>query len=323
MASDERKQIALDAIRTRTELFRSAVAEASDQLRGLLAGTGNVTEDQSVSLGKFAQGRVNVDRFASFAPKAARIDAGAEAPIRAAQEVLKSSLAEGDELFVLRKVEGQSLSRRIRHRLGSIGRVFAAARVIELAKRGNYKEEEHAAMLENLPFPEWNSAERALAPGLVIESSGADFTPSAIVPFLDESSKFVFNVDGDAPAAALSRVISPGAFVQQETGDSALDAFSEFDGMAVAALLPEGAVSFVHDPSAGETSYERFVSLEFPKEVRKRAIGGISVAQQAQDYALLESLSIVPVPTGDAASDPAGKLSAWLLSQSDLSGSSA
>ena len=69
MASDGRTQIALDAIRTRTELFRSAVAEASDQVRGLLAGTGNVAEDQSVALGKFAQGRVNIDRFASFAPK--------------------------------------------------------------------------------------------------------------------------------------------------------------------------------------------------------------------------------------------------------------
>jgi len=145
MASDERKQIALDAIRTRTELFRSAVAAASDQVRGLLTGTGNVAEDQSVALGKFAQGRVDIDRFATFAPKAKRIDAGAEAPIRAAQEVLKSLLAEGDELFILRKVEGQPLSSRIPHRLGSIGRVFAAARVIELAKRGKYRDEQHAA----------------------------------------------------------------------------------------------------------------------------------------------------------------------------------
>jgi hypothetical protein len=88
-------------------------------------------------------------------------------------------------------------------------------------------------------------------------------------------------------------------------------------------LVSPNAASFIHDPSAGETSYERFVSLEFPKEVKKLAIGGISVAQQAEDYALLESLAVVPVPTGDAASDPAGKLSAWLLSQSDLSGSSA
>jgi len=322
MASDERKQIALDAIGSQAELFRSAVAAAADQVRGLLVGTGNVAEDQSVALGKFAQGRVDFDRFASFAPRAARIDAEAETPIRAAQDVLKSLLAQGDELFVLQVEEGKNLSCQIRRKLASIGRVFAAARVIDLAKRGQHKEE-HAAMLEDFPFTKWNSSERALAPGLVVELSGADFKPSTIVPFLDVNTKFVFIVEGDAPAAALSRVISPAVFVQQEIGDAALDAFSEFDGMAVAAMLPADAVSFVHDPSAGETSYERFVSLEFPKEVRKRAIGGISAAQQAQDYALLESLSLVPVPTGDAASDPAGKLSAWLLSQSDLSGSSA
>jgi len=323
MASDDRTQIALDAIRTRTELFRSAVAAASDQVRGLLTGTGNVTDDQTVALGKFAQGRVNIDRFASFAPKAARIDSAAEAPIRAAQEVLKSLLAQGDDLFVLQIEEGKDLSRKLGKRLAYIGRAFSAAHVIDLVKRGQYSDEKHAAMLEKHPFRKWNKSERALAPGLVIELNGAEFTPSRIVPYLDEHSKFVFKVEGDAPPAALSRVISPGAFVQQETGDAALEAFAEFEGTAVAALLPSNAASFVHDPSAGETTYERFVSLKFPSEVKKLAIGGISPAQQAQDYALLESLSVVPVPTGDAALDPAGKLSAWLLSQSDLSGSSA
>jgi hypothetical protein len=149
--------------------------------------------------------------------------------------------------------------------------------------------------------------------------SGADFKPSAIVPLLDTNMKIVFNVSGDAPAAALSRVISPGVFVQQETGNSALEAFSAFKGIAVAAFLPPTAVSFIHDPSSGSTSYERFVSLTFPKEVRKRAVGGISPAQQAEDYTLLESLSVPPEIAGEAASDPAGKLSAWLLSQTDLS----
>ncbi|NCF63949.1 MAG: hypothetical protein GWP58_13945 [Gammaproteobacteria bacterium] len=323
MASDERKQIALDAIRSRVELFQSAVTTTADQVRGLLSGTGDVEADQSVALGLFAQGRVNVDRFASFAPKSLRIDSAAEAPIRAAQEVLKSLLAQGDELFVLQIEEGKDLSLQISRRLASIGRAFAAAHVVDLAKRGKYSDDEHATLLEKYPFKRWTSSERALAPALVIELSGADFQPSVIVPFLDGNTKYLFNVDGIAPAAALSRVISPGVFVQQETGDAALEAFSDCEGVAVAALLPEDAVSFVHDPSAGETSHERFVSLQFPKEVRKRTIGGISPAQQAQDYALLESLSVLAVPTGDAASDPAGKLSAWLISQSDLSGSSA
>ena len=78
----------------------------------------------------------------------------------------------------------------------------------------------------------------------MIELTGADFKPALIVPYLDEHSKFVFNVNGDAPAAALSRVISPGVFVQQETGDAALDAFAAFEGTAVAALLPDTAVEF-------------------------------------------------------------------------------
>jgi len=319
MPSEERREIALDAIRSRVESFRSAIVASTDQVRGLLAGTGNVAEDQSVALGLFAEGRVNVDRFASFAPKAARIDTGAEVPIRAAQKVFKSLLAEGDNLFVLKVKEGQGLSCNVGSRLSLIGRVFAAARVIALAKRGKYIETEHAAMLENFPFSMWSNSERLLAPALAIELAGADFKPSTIVPFLDGNIKLVFNVDGDAPAAALSRAVSPGVFVQQETGDAALEAFSAYEGTAVAALLPRNAVSFVHDPSAGATTYQRFISVSFPKEVRKRSIGGISAAQQAEDYALLESQAVVPVPTGDAASDPAGKLSAWLLSQTDSS----
>ena len=319
MPSDERRGIALDAIRPRAELFRSAVAVAADQVRGLLAGSGNTVDDQKVALGFFARGKVDVDRFASFAPQAARIDAAAETPIRAAYEVLTTLLAEGDELFVLQLEEGKELGRQLGIRLAEIGRAFAAARVIDLAKSGAYKEDKHAATLDEFPFSMWNSSERALAPALVIELSGADFKPSAIVPFLDANIKFVFNLDGDAPAAALSRVVSPTVFVQQETGNAALETFSTFDGMAVAALLPASAVSFVHDPSAGSTTVERFVSVVFPKEVKKRAIGSLSPTQQAEDYALLESMSVALAATGDAASDPAGKLSAWLLNQTDLS----
>ena len=112
------------------------------------------------------------------------------------------------------------LGRQVGIRLADIGCAFAAARVIELAKSGAYKEDKHAATLDEFPFSMWNSSERALAPALVIELSGADFKPSAIVPFLDANIKFVFNLDGDAPAAALSRVVSPTVFVQQETGNA-------------------------------------------------------------------------------------------------------
>jgi hypothetical protein len=301
MPSEERKGIALDAIRPRIEMFQAAVAKTTDQVRGLLEGTGDVEGDQSASLGFFARGRVNTERFSSFTRKSAKIDAAAEGPVRASHDVLRDLLAQGDGLFVLTLQEGDDVGGKVAEKLAEIGRAFAAAHVIELATRGQYREDDHAAMLERYPFRRWSRAERALAPGLVIELSGADLTAASVVPFLDRDMKVVFNVEGDAPAAALARVISPGTFVQQETGDAALE-----------------AVSFVHDPAAGETTYERFVSLTFPREVRKRSIGGISAAQQAEDYALLETLSVVPAPSGEAAADPAGKLSAWLLSQADL-----
>ncbi len=323
MPSEERKELALQAIRPRIDVFQSALTVTINQVQALLVGAGESSEDQSAALGKFAQGKVDFGRFASFTRRSAHIEPETAGPVRTAHEVLKSLLAQGDDLFILETKPGEALAEQVGARLAHIGRAFAAARVVDLAKSGAYKEDKHAITLSGFPYAQWNSSERALAPGMLIEVPGEDFTPSAIVPLLDANMKIVFNVLGDAPAAALSRVISPGVFVQQEIADANLDAFAAYKGIAVAAYLPETAVSFVHDPSAGTTVYDHFVSLTFPKEVRKRAIGGISPAQQAEDYALLESLAVPPELQGDAASDPAGKLSAWLLSQTNLSDLSA
>jgi hypothetical protein len=323
MPSEERKALALEAVRSRIEQFHSALTITANQVRGLLASSDNTEADKEEALGQFARGKMDMERFNSFTQNAPTINSSSEAPIRAAEEVLKSLLDQGDDLFIIRTEEGKGLGHQLSVRLASIGRAFAAARIVDLAKNGAYKEDKHAATLKRFPYALWNSTERALAPALVVEVSGADFKPSAIVPLLDTNMKMVFNVTGDAPAGALSRVLSPRVFVQQETGDAKLESFAAFDGIAVAAYLPSTAVSFVHDPSAGSTTYERFVTIEFPSEVRKRQIGGISPAQQAEDYTLLESLSVPPEIAGEAATDPAGKLSAWLLSQTDLSGLSA
>ena len=323
MQFEEQKACALDAVRSRIDQFHSALTVTAEQVRGMLAGSGDIEADRSETLGHFAKGKMDMDRFNSFARKAPRINTEAEAPVRAAQEVLKSLLAEGDDLFIINMTEGRGLGHSLSVRLASIGRAFAAARIVDLAKNGAYKEDKHAATLERFPYAQWNSSERAMAPALMVNVSGEDFKPSSVVPLLDTNMKIIFNVSGDAPAAALSRVISPRVFVQQINGEPDLKAFSEYKGIAVAAFLPETAVSFVHDPSAGSTTYERFVSITFPKEVRKRPVGGISPAQQAEDYSLLESLSVPPEIAGEATSDPAGKLSAWLLSQTNLADLSA
>jgi hypothetical protein len=323
MPSEQHRELALQAIRSRIERFNAVLTNTTDQVRGMLAGSDNAGDDQSVALGFFAKGRMDIDRFNALVGKEARIEVSAEAPIRLAQEVLTSLLAQGDDLYVLNVEQGDELGRKVKARLASIGTAFAAARVIELARNNRYREEEHSAILQSFPYAMWNSSERALAPALVIEVAGGDFRPSEVIPMLDNTMKIVFVVRGDAPPAALSRVISPGVFVQQETGDDALDAFAAFEGIAVAAFVPSTAASFVHDPAAGSIVFDRFTAVTFPKEVQKRAIGSISPSQQAEDYTLLESLSVPPEVEGDAASDPAGKLSAWLLSQTDLSNLSA
>ncbi len=286
MPSEDRTGIALEAIRPRAELFHSALATTMEQIRGLLAGTGESPEDQTIALGNFASGHVDVQRFSAFTRQATKVEPTAELPIRAAQRALDDLLHMGDNLFVLKLAEGANLGAEVAERLKTIGNAFSAAHVADLAKRNQFREEKHAHLLDGLAYANWSQAERALAPGLVIELGGAEFTPAQAAPYLD----------------------------------AGLEAFSAWEGTAVAALLPEGAVTFVHDPAAGETTYERFTTLDLPKEIRKRAIGGISARQQAEDLELLEALAVVPTPTGEAASDPAGKLSAWLLSQTSLAG---
>ena len=320
MPSEDRTGIAVDAIRPRVELYHSAIAATTEQIRGLLAGTGESPEDHTIALGNFAAGHVDVERFSAFTRQAAKVEPSAELPIRAAQRALEDLLHMGDSLFVLKLIEGANLGAQVDERLATIGKAFSAAHVVELAKRGEYQEEQHGPLLGGLAYADWSQAERAMAPGLVIELGGADFTPAQVAPYLDAGMKMVFVVEGDAPAAALARLVTPGLFVQQTSEESGLEALAAWEDTAVAALLPKGAVTFVHDPAAGETTYERFTTLDLPKEIRKRSIGGISAGQQAEDLELLEALAVVPSPTGAAASDPAGKLSAWLLSQPSLAG---
>ena len=94
MPSEDRKGIALEAIRPGIERFHAAVAKTTEQISGLLAGAGGTPDDQTAALGFFARGKVDIDRFSAFTPKSARIDQAAEGPTRAAQEVLDSLLGE-------------------------------------------------------------------------------------------------------------------------------------------------------------------------------------------------------------------------------------
>jgi hypothetical protein len=66
MPFNEKTAIALEAIRPRKERFLSAIAATTEEVRGLLSGTGESSEDQTIALGNFAHGHVDAERFAAF-----------------------------------------------------------------------------------------------------------------------------------------------------------------------------------------------------------------------------------------------------------------
>ena len=110
--------------------------------------------------------------------------------------------------------------------------------------------------------------------------------------------------------------------------------FAAWDGPGIAALGPDEAAQFVHDPSAGAAPWQRLTLTAKPEGAPRRAIAGLSVAQQADELQLLEILAAAPAapaplagpthagPVAGAparAADPADRLAAWLLDQADLS----
>jgi hypothetical protein len=100
----------------------------------------------------------------------------------------------------------------------------------------------------------------------------------------------------------------------------------------VAALVPDSATRFVHDPAVGAVLHDRLTVHHAPQERPRKALGGISATQQVEELEQLTALSTHPVsapapPSTEPESAPApvvpasqaDKLAAWLISQADLS----
>ena len=140
--------------------------------------------------------------------------------------------------------------------------------------------------------------------------------------------KIVLLVNGDAPPAALVRLITPRTFVLQATDAKELGRVAAAEPPAIAALLPEGAASFVHDPALGERFGDRLTVHRIPDTPPRKKLGGISARQQLEELEQLRalaSLSEAPAAPELATSSHAqmtsvDKLASWLLSQTDLSG---
>jgi len=327
MPSDDRARLALEALAGPVQAFRSTLARTADEVAQLVQVHSATRETRSVrfaaELGPFARGRISTERFAALLETQPRVNGAAAEVVRRAHGTLKGLLERGDDLFRLSLDGKLSLHDAVAARLADLGRAFGAARVARDVQ-AQLPPDRHAPALERFPFAQWNRAERRLAPPLVVEARGADLLAAGLAEFLDGRVKLVLVVTGDASPAPLARLIAPRTYVQQTGAASDLAGLASWDGPAVAALVPSGACRFLHDPQAGRTTPERLRIDHLPAEPPRKGIDGISAAQQADELAMLQSLSQpAGIPAGaqsggTAPADPAAQLAAWLLAQTDL-----
>ena len=334
MPSDERMDIALRSLTGAIENYHSAVVTTAEEVRGYLAShqPASTSRDEyvAVSLGSFAASRVDVGRFATLLGDSTGEDASIQQKVEGAYAILNELATGGDDLFRLDVRSGTRLGDAVSERLSQIGRAFAAGRIAGMATRGSLNSGNNK-LLGPLEFDGWSSAERLVAPPLAVEIDGADLRAGELAEYLDGNVKIVLVVRGESAPAPLVRLVSPSVFVVQTTDETGLDRFASYQGPAIAALVPESAARFIHDPSAGEGPGQRLEVLYLPEAAPKKAVGGISVRQQVDELEQLKALAGCvggavgpaereePVAEQIVSDHPVDKLAAWLLSQADLS----
>jgi hypothetical protein len=331
MPSDQRVPQALAALAQPIAEFRTlalgALAQAESHLGALAADPDARSAGARAELGAFADGRVDAAGFAALFPNAARTDASSASALRRAVNTLRAVRDRGEELFVVKVPENGRLGATVDAALAEAGRALGAVVVSELVRGGRYRAAEHERLLDVFEFHNWNRAERRFAPPLIVALDGAALHAGDLADFADGHVKLVLVVRGACPPAPLARCITPGTLVLQSVDGVGLDRVASCDGPAIAALVPDGAAQFLHDPLGGRESWQRLAVRHLP-EAPKKPIGGMSAWQMGEDLRLLGDLARTPfaVPSGaggPAASaigstDAADRLAHWLLGQSGL-----
>jgi hypothetical protein len=327
--------LARKALAEPLEVFLGALTEAVEQLRtdlSALLDPDQPPDPDRTGLGPFARDRIDPVRFVALLQQREPVDVEAEDRIRRAHDILSSFAASDSPPWMVDVEPGGDLRGAVTRALDGVGRVFAAARLAELSRKGRFDENQHAEVLESVPFSHWTSGERRLAPPLIVEVDGADLRVAGLADLLEGSLRIVLVVRGDAPPAPLARLVSPGTLVLQTVEAAELDPVARWSGPSVAALLPESAARFIHDPARGDALSDRLVAHGLPGDP-KAALGEISVNRQVEDLRHLSMLVEAATPATpasppladtpaaqapSAAAAPADHLAAWLLSQANL-----
>ena len=325
MPSDRRVTRALDLLAPSIEQYRAAVAITLEQVRGrLAAGRSDVdagSHGLKQQLGPFAAARVDTVRLAAALGNRDALDAQELNRLQDAVTALQSVIERGTDLFHVAVPPGENLGVCVSSQLAAIGRAFAAARIAAAANRGAAGEFDEAVALSGFPFAEWSTAERTLAPPLVVTLNGADVNAGALAPLLDGAQKLLLIVEGACAPAPLVRLVSPGVLVIQAHDLEELACAATWQGPAVCALVPRSAACFVHDPATAT------LSVQSTGDEPVKRVGGLTAAQQADELRQLELLAVrsvsdtpnpesrIPSPhSGDAVD----RLAAWLLREANL-----
>ena len=330
MRSDPRLQQALLALAQPIAEFRAIIDDAISQADAFIAAqhasAPQRAERAAVSLGHFADGRINAAGFAALFPPVAAVSPSAIAALEQALTVFHEVRDRGDDIFVIDVPLGRRLGVEVDHALATIGSAFGAVVLAEVVRSGRYTSE-HARLLQSREFRSWNKTERRFAPPLVVLVNGADLQSGAIMGFVDGREKIVLVVCEASPPAPLARCITPGTFVLQTVDGSGLDRMAAFNGPAVAAIVPAGAAAFMHDPVGGKDPWQRMTIKSIPA-TPKKSIGGQSIWQMSEDLQVIADLAATPfiipaVGNGSAgsaagATDAAEKIAAWLVGQAGL-----
>jgi hypothetical protein len=295
MPSDEWMEIALRALAGAVEKYHSAVVTTAEEVRGYLASHQPANERRgeavAVGLGNFAAGRIDIDKFSVLAGDSGAADPALIEKVEGAYKILSEIASGGDGIYRVDVRPGGRLGDAVANRLSDVGRAFAAGRVAGMATKGSLNAGNNDRQLGPLDFEVWNSAERQVAPPLAVEIDGADVRAGELAEFLDGNVKIVLVVRGDSSPAPLVRLISPSVFVAQTSDEAGLDHFAEYEGPAVAAIVPESAARFVHDPTAGQGPWDRLEVSYVPEDAPKRPVGGISIRQQIDELEQLKALA--------------------------------
>jgi hypothetical protein len=334
MPSDDNDARILEVLGGQVTAFESAIAATAEEVRVSLEaqkGSGNGRPSEAgADLGLFAVGRIDAERFAALAYAPRALDHLSVSRIEHVFATLSRLIERKHGLLRVDVAPGGNLRDTVAKGLADVGRAFGAARVFDLSRAGRFEPIAHAGLTQAFRFEHWSRTERRRAPPLIVHVDGADLYPGGLGDFLDGTVKIVLVISGPAPPAPLVRLISPNTFVMQTTDVEELARLASWSGPGVAALMPEGAARFVHDPGGGPELWKRLTVAHLPAAPRAR-VGGHSVAQQAEALAQLKALATrppepegPPVPAAASPSDAVGsqadKLAAWLLEQADLEG---